>query len=366
METMKNKIDLSDYAHVTILLNLYDGQSGVSITKKPYGKSMNDVAYLDLDEWKELSKNMLEIKRAAREMRERVDANELSDIPTPMYPCDVTKILSTKYLAKLNRFEAPTKQTYITLAIRPFTLDKGKEPRPNSKEGVTLNQAELSALADQVFVIQNIIAEQMTSTRFIHLVTQEDVEREKKKMDLFFQMASGGQKCRIILEKKDRQWLTPSADAVDAPNFNTSTISGINASPPHVARSTFMSPAPDIGVVTHSPGGHALTHAAQGVHNLTPGAHSMPRTPMSSAHSALHTSGPSALHTSAAHLAVHAPTSDTYATRPKSLHPFAVRPMSLPSNDMVGANDATPRSLPIPNMPRNKETCSCGDVCTCE
>ena len=185
METMKNKIDLSDYAHVTILLNLYDGQSGVSITKKPYGKSMNDVAYLDLDEWKELSKNMLEIKRAAREMRERVDANELSDIPTPMYPCDVTKILSTKYLAKLNRFEAPTKQTYITLAIRPFTLDKGKEPRPNSKEGVTLNQAELSALADQVFVIQNIIAEQMTSTRFIHLVTQEDVEREKKRWIFF-------------------------------------------------------------------------------------------------------------------------------------------------------------------------------------
>ena len=66
---MKNKIDLSDYAHVTILLNLYDGQSGVSITKKPYGKSMNDVAYLNLDEWKELSKNVGNQTRCPRNER---------------------------------------------------------------------------------------------------------------------------------------------------------------------------------------------------------------------------------------------------------------------------------------------------------
>ena len=214
---MKNRLDLSEYAHVTVMLNLYDGQSGVNIAKKPYLKDHYDVANLVIDEWVELSKCLLELKRTAREMQERIEANELAEMPTPTFPSNVTKILSTKYMAKLNMFCAPTKQTYITLAIRPFILDKNSEPRL-TKEGCTLNLKELNCLADSCFGIQNIISEQMSSTRFVALTDMGDVEREKKKMELFFQVATPGQKCRVIMEKKERQpTIADSAFASESP-----------------------------------------------------------------------------------------------------------------------------------------------------
>ena len=217
---MKNKIDLSEYAYVTVSLNLYDGQSGVSIAKKPYAKDIYATANLVIDEWAELSKCLLDLKRTAREMQERIEANQLADSPSPTFPCQVTKILSTKYMAKLNMFEAPTKQTYITLAIRPFILDKDSEPRP-TKEGCTLNLKELNCLADSCFGIQNIISEQMSSTRFVGLADMADVEREKRKMELFFQMATPGQKCRIIMEKKERP---PAPANVFAGEINESAL----------------------------------------------------------------------------------------------------------------------------------------------
>ena len=216
IEMKSTQIDLSEYAYVVINLNLYDGQSGVTISKKPWGKDMYTNATLNVDEWSELARTLQELKKSAQEMHEKTQLNEMSGSRAPTLPWNVSKILSTKYMTKLNLWNAPNGMTYITLAIRPYVLNKDSEPCMQKGVGVTLSYRELHNLSDSAFSISNTISEQMSSTRFVSLVDMSDVEREQKKMELFFQMATPGQKCRVIMEKKERTWLTSSNVAAAA------------------------------------------------------------------------------------------------------------------------------------------------------
>ena len=216
IEMKSTQIDLSEYAYVVINLNLYDGQSGVTISKKPWGKDMYTSATLNVDEWSELARTLQELKKSAQEMHEKTQLNEMSGSRAPTLPWNVSKILSTKYMTKLNLWNAPNGMTYITLAIRPYVLNKDSEPCMQKGVGVTLSYRELHNLSDSAFSISNTISEQMSSTRFVSLVDMSDVEREQKKMELFFQMATPGQKCRVIMEKKERTWLTSSNVAAAA------------------------------------------------------------------------------------------------------------------------------------------------------
>ena len=216
IEMKSTQIDLSEYAYVVINLNLYDGQSGVTISKKPWGKDVYTNATLNVDEWSKLARTLQELKKSAQEMHEKTQLNEMSGSRAPTLPWNVSKILSTKYMTKLNLWNAPNGMTYITLAIRPYVLNKDSEPCMQKGVGVTLSYRELHNLSDSAFSISNTISEQMSSTRFVSLVDMSDVEREQKKMELFFQMATPGQKCRVIMEKKERTWLTSSNVAAAA------------------------------------------------------------------------------------------------------------------------------------------------------
>ena len=53
-----------------------------------------------------------------------------------------------------------------------------------------------------IFPSLGILSDQMSSTRFVYLATAEDVEKEKSHLLSFLSLATVGQKCRMIVEKR--------------------------------------------------------------------------------------------------------------------------------------------------------------------
>ena len=150
---MKAQVNLSEYAFVACSLNLMDATSTVVINKKPFGKDVYSECRLSADEWRELAKNMSEIRHSAMQMNERAQQNDGFGDSTVL-PQNLTKILSQRMMAVLNLFQAPTKTSYVTLAVRPYVIDKEQAYKMTKEGGVTLNFKELSTLADSTFQIQ--------------------------------------------------------------------------------------------------------------------------------------------------------------------------------------------------------------------
>ena len=153
METMKAQVNLSEYAFVACSLNLMDASSSVVINKKPFGKDVYSECRLTADEWRELAKAMSEIRHSALQMNERAN-NEGFGGDATVLPQNLTKILSQRMMALLNLFQAPTKTSYVTLAVRPYVIDKEQSYKMTKEGGVTLNFKELCTLADSTFQIQ--------------------------------------------------------------------------------------------------------------------------------------------------------------------------------------------------------------------
>ena len=198
MDTMKGKITLSEYAHLACTHNLMDNMSTVIISKKPYGSDDFKSAKLSVDEFNELSKHLAEIKTVAQQMNEHANNSGFGD---GVLPQNLTKILSQTHMAVVNLFTAPNKTSYVTLAIRPYVIDKDASYKM-TKDGVTLNYRELQALADARFQVHHLIQEMMSSTRVVAVATPDDVERERIHIMSFLSLAQPGQKMRLIIEKK--------------------------------------------------------------------------------------------------------------------------------------------------------------------
>ena len=67
-EEMKQDVALGDYAYITVRLNMNDGKSGITIYKKPYNNDKYGSAFLDCQEWEELSKQIGELARSATDI----------------------------------------------------------------------------------------------------------------------------------------------------------------------------------------------------------------------------------------------------------------------------------------------------------
>ena len=96
---------------------------------------------------------MSEIRHSALQMNERAN-NEGFGGDATVLPQNLTKILSQRMMALLNLFQAPTKTSYVTLAVRPYVIDKEQSYKMTKEGGVTLNFKELCTLADSTFQIQ--------------------------------------------------------------------------------------------------------------------------------------------------------------------------------------------------------------------
>ena len=240
MDTVKGKITLSQYAHLACSHNIMDNMCTIAIAKKPYNSDDYKAAKLVVEEWSELSKHLAEIKSVALQMSEHANKTQFGD--GIVLPQNLTKILSEKTMACLNLFTAPTKNTYVTLAIRPYVIDKESNYKM-TRDGVTLNYQELSTLADARFQVHHLIQEMISSTRLVQLASPEDVERERIHLMSFLSLAQPGQKLRLIIEKK------PPAESPAAPlncavpppppppshyGGATAAVTGITATQPNV------------------------------------------------------------------------------------------------------------------------------------
>ena len=77
--------------------------------KKPFGKSDFEHALLETGEWKVLAEVLPELKKSADEMNEKISDPKMEDSVT--FPWSVTKILSTRYMARLNLYQVTHEMT---------------------------------------------------------------------------------------------------------------------------------------------------------------------------------------------------------------------------------------------------------------
>ena len=210
-EEMSQSINLSHYAHVMVRLNLGDGKSAITIFKKPFNQNEFTSMPLDVAEWKQLNDSIDSLADAANDMAANASAfhadeprtavaGDIASHAEPSYP---SKLLSTRVIAKLNLFNAPNGQKYVTLAIRPYVIDVKTHCIKLLRDGVTLNLREIAALKDKASIIVNAVHEQMSSTHFMTIGTPRDVELAMAEIEEFFTKSITGQKLRLILEKKD-------------------------------------------------------------------------------------------------------------------------------------------------------------------
>ena len=237
MDTMKGKISLSEYAHLACSHNLMDNLSTVLISKKPYGSDDFKSAKLTVDEFNELSKHLAEIKSVAQQMNDHANNQGFADTVLPQ---NLSKILSQSMMAMLNLFTAPNKTSYVTLAIRPYVIDKDACYKM-TRAGVTLNFRELSALTDARFQVHHLIQEMMSSTRIVQVATPEDVERERIHLMSFLSLAQPGQKMRLIIEKKPPTEMAPAPMAFANPPSQLGGAAAPSATATHFPASPKLS-----------------------------------------------------------------------------------------------------------------------------
>ena len=86
---------------LTLLVSL--SFSSQIAAKKPFGKSDFEHALLEVPEWKILAEALPELRKAADEMNAKISDPKMEDSVT--FPWSVTKILSSRYMARLNLYQ---------------------------------------------------------------------------------------------------------------------------------------------------------------------------------------------------------------------------------------------------------------------
>ena len=72
--------------------------------KKPFGKSEFEHALLEVPEWRALAESLPDFKTTADEMNVKISSDSKTEDSLTL-PWNVTKILSDRYMARLNLYQ---------------------------------------------------------------------------------------------------------------------------------------------------------------------------------------------------------------------------------------------------------------------
>ena len=103
--------------------------------KKPFGKQQHEHAMLEVDEWRALAEALPELRKTADEINTKMNDEKTGDAVT--FPCSVTKILSTCYMARLN--------LYQVIAGRDLQIDRLINRLADKRSFIVFNCFSLSS-----------------------------------------------------------------------------------------------------------------------------------------------------------------------------------------------------------------------------